>query len=55
LLGRSDRAVRHIAALDEKLAQLQAIRGTLSRLVDACHGDARAECPILEGLAGTPH
>lgn len=50
-----DLAVRHIAALDEKIAQLQAIRRTLSRLVDACHGDARPECPILEGLAGATH
>lgn len=48
-------AVRHITALDDRIAQLQAIRRTLSRLVDACHGDARAECPILEGLAGAPH
>ncbi|HXQ65572.1 MAG TPA: Cu(I)-responsive transcriptional regulator [Alphaproteobacteria bacterium] len=48
-------AIRHIAALDDRIAQLQAIRRMLSRLVDACRGDARAECPILEGLAGAPH
>jgi MerR family copper efflux transcriptional regulator len=44
-------AVRHVGAIDRKLAELEAIRGTLSQLIAACHGDARPECPILEDLA----
>jgi MerR family copper efflux transcriptional regulator len=46
-------AVRHIGAIDRKLAELAAIRDTLSQLIAACHGDARPECPILEDLAAT--
>ena len=44
-------AERHIAALDAKMAELQAMRATLSGLVAACRGDDRPDCPILEGLA----
>jgi Cu(I)-responsive transcriptional regulator len=44
-------AERHIAALDAKMVELEAMRGTLSRLVSACRGDDRPECPILEGLS----
>ncbi len=44
-------AERHIAALDAKMDELQAMRADLARLVSACHGDDRPDCPILEGLA----
>jgi Cu(I)-responsive transcriptional regulator len=44
-------AERHIAEIDAKLAELQAMRRTLSKLVHACHGDERPDCPILEDLA----
>ena len=43
-------AVRHIAELDERIAEMQVIRGTLAKLADCCHGDQRPECPILEDL-----
>lgn len=46
------RALAHIATLDRKIAELQAMRATLRQLADRCHGDDRPECPILEGLAG---
>lgn len=46
-------ALRHVAELDDKIAELQAMRDALSHLADHCHGDARPECPILEELAGT--
>ena len=38
--------------IDRKIAELRELRVTLRRLVDACHGDHRPDCPILEGLAG---
>ncbi len=41
--------------IDRKIAALEELRATLSHLVAACHGDARPECPILEGLAGNDH
>jgi MerR family copper efflux transcriptional regulator len=44
-----------LAEIDRKLAELAELRSTLSHLVDACHGDDRPECPILDGLAGHRH
>ena len=41
----------HLAQIDDKIAELQSMRSTLSDLVDACAGDHRPECPILAGLA----
>ena len=45
-------AMTHIADLDQKIAQLQQMRGTLDHLARACHGDHRPHCPILDDLAG---
>lgn len=45
-------AREHLAAIDAKLAELQAVKATLERLVQCCHGDERPDCPILETLAG---
>ena len=42
----------HLAAIDEKIGQLQAMRETLAHLVDACRGDHLPDCPILRDLAG---
>jgi Cu(I)-responsive transcriptional regulator len=44
-------AEEHLAKIDEKIALLQAMRGTLADLVEACHGDHRPDCPILQDLA----
>ena len=41
-----------LAAIDEKIAQLQALRGALAHLAACCHGDERPDCPILDDLAG---
>jgi Cu(I)-responsive transcriptional regulator len=46
-------ATKHIADLDQKIAELQAMRRTLAALSRHCHGDHRPDCPILEDLAGT--
>ena len=45
-------AQAHIAEIRARIAELKAMERTLSGLVDACRGDERPECPILEGLAG---
>jgi Cu(I)-responsive transcriptional regulator len=45
-------AEAHIDEIDLKVAELKAMRKTLSHLVNACHGDHRPDCPILEDLAG---
>ena len=44
-------AAHHIEDIDRRIAELQTIKATLSRLVDCCHGDERPECPILDDLA----
>jgi len=43
----------HLGRIDAKLAELAALRATLTDLVDACAGDQRPDCPILKGLAAT--
>lgn len=45
-------ATRHLDQIDAKIADLKAMRETLSHLVHACAGDDRPDCPILEGLSG---
>lgn len=44
-------AQTHIALVEDKIAELQAMKRVLSDLVDKCHGDKRPDCPILDGLA----
>jgi Cu(I)-responsive transcriptional regulator len=43
-------AQAHIAELDEKLKELQAMKATLEHLVHGCHGDERPDCPIIDEL-----
>lgn len=43
-------AQAHVADIEERIGQLQAMRVTLLDLIHACHGDQRPECPILQGL-----
>jgi len=44
-------AQEHIEELDARIAELEAMKRTLTSLAEHCHGDDRPECPILEGLA----
>jgi Cu(I)-responsive transcriptional regulator len=44
-------ALAHIAELDRKIAELEAMKRTLATLASSCHGDARSDCPILDDLA----
>lgn len=44
-------AERHMAALQQKIAELQDMARTLGDLVRACKGDDRPHCPILRQLA----
>jgi Cu(I)-responsive transcriptional regulator len=44
-------ALDRISDIDRKLAELQSLRQTLSRLAEFCHGDDRPDCPILDDLA----
>jgi MerR family transcriptional regulator, copper efflux regulator len=44
-------ALDHVAVLERKVAELQAMTETLRHLAAHCHGDDRPDCPILEDLA----
>ena len=44
-------ALRRIAEIDRKMAELASMRATLVELAEHCHGDARPDCPILDDLA----
>jgi Cu(I)-responsive transcriptional regulator len=45
-------SLRHVADLERKIAEMQAMARTLKHLAHNCHGDERPECPILDDLAG---
>lgn len=47
-------AERHLADIDARMGEMRAVSRTLKRLVHACHGDDRPECPILDDLAAAP-
>lgn len=47
-------AQRHLVEIDQRLAELQQLRSTLTRLIDQCHGGAHPDCPILDTLSA-PH
>jgi MerR family copper efflux transcriptional regulator len=44
-------AEQHIAELNRKIEELQAMKRTLETLARSCHGDQRSDCPILDDLA----
>jgi Cu(I)-responsive transcriptional regulator len=44
-------ALAHIAELDARIGELEAMKRVLVHLSAHCHGDERPDCPILEGLA----
>jgi MerR family transcriptional regulator, gold-responsive activator of gol and ges genes len=44
-------ALEHVRELDEKIAELHAMKATLEHLAKHCHGDERPDCPILDELA----
>ena len=44
-------ALAHLRQIDEKLAALQSIRASVAGLVEACAGDLRPDCPIIDDLA----
>lgn len=46
-------AQAHLDRIEAKIADLSAMRDTLSHLVHACRGNARPECPILAGISAS--
>lgn len=60
LYGDTHRASADVKALaatkldqiEQKIAELQSLKTTLTHLVRTCHGDGRPDCPILDELSG---
>lgn len=44
-------AQAHVADLERRIRELEAMKRTLQTLAHACHGDNRPDCPILDDLA----
>ena len=44
-------ALAHVADLERRMAEMNAMKQTLQRLASCCHGDHRPDCPILDELA----
>ena len=44
-------AKAHAAELNRKIADMEAMRDTLQQLANACNGDNRPDCPIINDLA----
>ena len=45
-------ALAHVADLERRMFELNAMKQTLQHLAATCHGDRRPDCPILDDLAG---
>jgi MerR family transcriptional regulator, copper efflux regulator len=44
-------AAAHMAAIEQKIVNLQAMKATLQNLLRRCHNNDRPDCPILDDLA----
>jgi len=44
-------ALSHIAQMEARIAETQAMKAALEHLVHCCRGDERPHCPILDNLA----
>ncbi len=44
-------ALAHVVDLDRRMEEMGAMKRTLERLAECCHGDERPDCPILDELA----
>lgn len=49
--GADSIAQRHLAAVQRRIAQLEALRAELSRMIGTCQHGALAECRVIEMLA----
>jgi Cu(I)-responsive transcriptional regulator len=44
-------ALRHVADLERRIDEMAEMKRTLGQLAKSCHGDHRADCPIIDELA----
>lgn len=43
--------IQKIAEIEDRLTELTAMRDQLAHLARSCHGDSRADCPILDAFS----
>lgn len=48
-------ATKHVAELNQRMAEMEAMRKTLQHLIHCCRGDHRPDCPIIDELQGQGH
>ncbi len=41
-------ALQHVADLNRKIAEMNAIRNAIFHLAESCRGDDRPECPVID-------
>jgi MerR family copper efflux transcriptional regulator len=46
-------AKQHLSKIDQKIKDLNAMRGTLSHLINECAGNDKPDCPILNNFSKT--
>jgi DNA-binding transcriptional MerR regulator len=46
-------AEKRVRQIEQKIAELEAMKQALAHLVHCCRGGATLECPIIEALDGT--
>jgi Cu(I)-responsive transcriptional regulator len=46
-------ASRHAAHLEQRMAELAAMKETLEHLIQCCQGDHRPDCPIIDELSAS--
>jgi MerR family transcriptional regulator, copper efflux regulator len=46
-------ASRHVADLEQRMAELGAMKETLEHLIQCCQGDHRPDCPIIDELSAS--
>ena len=46
-------ALAHVAEMETRIAQMREMAEALHGLADACEGNERPDCPIIQGLEGS--
>lgn len=47
-------AREHLAAIEEKISRLMALRGEMKRMLKSCRGGRVAECRVVESIGKSP-
>lgn len=47
-------ATKHVDDLNQRMAEMEAMKHTLEHLIHCCQGNQRPDCPILDALGKAP-